>query len=582
MNYERGSVLGPVFAYEWITASRRWQGYALRSLFVACLLAALMSIWWGRPELRDTSTFQLLAALGQQFYIATIGTQLTLVMLAAPAATAGAICLDRSRGTLMHVLMTDLTDREIVLGKLAARLVPVLGLVGCTLPVMALLALLGGVDPPTMFGAFLLTVGMAVLGCCLALVFSLWAAKTHEAVLGTYAVWGLWMLANPMIHALNRTFGLGIWSPFETAPPFYLAFAPYWWPGTVGMGDYLLFFGISLSISAVLALVATLRMRPVCTRETVRQRRPRGERSVAFATWWAQRFTWTRRLPRPSLDWNPVFWREWHRNRPSRTAKLVAVLYGGLATVFSIVACFASGPSATAAWVNGLQVAVGMLILSVSAATSMAEERVRGSLDVLMSTPLTTREIVLGKWLGSFRVVPALAVLPALVILGSAIPQRRWPSMFVTVLYVLGCGAAVTSVGLAFATWISRVGRAVALTITLYVFLTVGWLFLAMLANRVGGGTDSEGPMMLSPFFGPGEIAFEAPGNMGGRKQNLGWCAFWAFFYAAAAGAFLAATLATFNRCLGRVEEGSRFHVSEPVLKPVRIQDALEEPVPWA
>ena len=25
--------LGPVFAFEWITSSRRWQGYALRSLF---------------------------------------------------------------------------------------------------------------------------------------------------------------------------------------------------------------------------------------------------------------------------------------------------------------------------------------------------------------------------------------------------------------------------------------------------------------------------------------------------------------------------------------------------------------------
>ena len=61
-----------------------------------------------------------------------------MVMLAAPAATAGAICLDKARGTLLHVLVTDLSDAEIVLGKLAARLVPVLGLVACSLPVLAL------------------------------------------------------------------------------------------------------------------------------------------------------------------------------------------------------------------------------------------------------------------------------------------------------------------------------------------------------------------------------------------------------------------------------------------------------------
>ncbi len=126
----RGQVLGPVFAYEWLTSTRRWQGYALRSLFVACLLVALFLVWRKWSNNQTPATFQQLAALGQEFYIAVIGTQLTLVMLAAPAATAGAICLDRARGTLTHLLMTDLTAREIVMGKLAARLVSVLGLIG--------------------------------------------------------------------------------------------------------------------------------------------------------------------------------------------------------------------------------------------------------------------------------------------------------------------------------------------------------------------------------------------------------------------------------------------------------------------
>jgi hypothetical protein len=36
---------GPVFVYESIAASRRWQLYALRSLFVTSLLAALALIW---------------------------------------------------------------------------------------------------------------------------------------------------------------------------------------------------------------------------------------------------------------------------------------------------------------------------------------------------------------------------------------------------------------------------------------------------------------------------------------------------------------------------------------------------------
>jgi hypothetical protein len=43
-------------------------------------------------------------------------------MIVAPAATAGAVCVERSRGPLAHMLVTDLTAPEIILGKLYARL----------------------------------------------------------------------------------------------------------------------------------------------------------------------------------------------------------------------------------------------------------------------------------------------------------------------------------------------------------------------------------------------------------------------------------------------------------------------------
>ena len=73
-----------------------------------------------------------------------------------------------------------------------------------------------------------------------------------------------------------------------------------------------------------------------------------------------------------------------------------------------------------AAHVNAWQVAIGLLLLSVSAATTLAEERDRGSLDVIMTTPLTSREIVWGKWWGTFAMVPRLAILPIWVATGAA------------------------------------------------------------------------------------------------------------------------------------------------------------------
>ena len=177
--------VGPVFIYEWLTSSRRWQGYAIRAGFLLLLLISLAVIWNSSLPRFATSPIRMMATLGEWFYIGVVGMQVTLVLLAAPAATAGAICLDRARGTLTHMLVTDLSSAEIVLGKLAARLIPVLGLRACTLPLMEILALVGGLDPNALFGAFVVTTGIAILGSSLALLFSLWVGKTHEALLAS-------------------------------------------------------------------------------------------------------------------------------------------------------------------------------------------------------------------------------------------------------------------------------------------------------------------------------------------------------------------------------------------------------------
>jgi ABC-type transport system involved in multi-copper enzyme maturation permease subunit len=486
-----------------------------------------------------------MASLGEHFFIALIGTQLTLVLLAAPAATAGAICLDRARGTLTHLLVTDLSDREIVLGKLAARLVPVLCLIACALPMMELLTLLGGVDPVALLAAFVVTFGVAVLGCSLALVFSLWVGKTHEALLGTYAVWALWLLGRPMLAALGHNLSFTIPLPPTSVDPFWLAFAPYWWPGSANISDYVWFLAVTCALSGLLVGLAVRRMRLICTRDVVRQGPSRsiGSGIMRVLDPWQY-------LPGPSLDVNPVLWREWHRTRPSRWAQFVITLYVTLATVFTVIAMLSGSNNAVAAFVNGFQVSIGLLFLSVSVATSLAEERSRGSLDVLLTTPLSTSQIVLGKWLGTYRLVPLLAILPALMCLGLiGWDFERWPRVVLMVAYVLSTGAAITSLGLAMATWVPRLGRAVGLTVSIYVVITVGMMFLAMMMG--GPGTNSA--MMGSPFFGAGEIAFELRNPPRGFDGTAG-AIFWTLAYGCAALVLLAATLRTFNRCLGRVD----------------------------
>src|SRR4051812_6185286 len=215
---------GPVFAYEWLMASRRWQGYALRSLLVLLLLLGLSAVWLGGHDGAAELSVRQWAEVGRGFYAVTTLMVLGLVGLAAPAATAGAICLDKARGNLTLIFATDLTNGEIVLGKLAARLVSVLGLIACAAPVMALATPFGGVDPVLLVGAILVCLACGVFGCTLALTLSVWGRKTHEVLLATYAFGIFWLLSAP------------IWAGLVSMLPSWAR--PAWLPGSLALLPY--------------------------------------------------------------------------------------------------------------------------------------------------------------------------------------------------------------------------------------------------------------------------------------------------------------------------------------------------------
>jgi ABC-type transport system involved in multi-copper enzyme maturation permease subunit len=390
--------LGPVFAFESLIAARRWQTFALRSLFVGLLLLGL-TLTWG-PSERTIHSLAEAAAIGRVFLYTLLMIQLVVVLLAAPAATAGAICVDKARGTLHHAFITDLTDREIVLGKLGARLAPVLSLLAIGLPVLALGSFLGGIDIEAAIGAELVTAATAILCCSLALTASVWAHRPHQALLSSYVLIGLWVGLFPF---LSIMFHIGL----PTTPgrlalvmsnPIMAAFA-FDMPATgmsLGLREQGAFALAALVFSLLLIRLASRRLRPTVVAQASRPKeRKRPDAPARLVD----------HLPGPPLDANPVLWREWHRKRPSRWTGRFWTAYAVLSTLASVYVLgwyynlwgynlIGSGMHGIAALVNAWQVSIGLLLLSVSAATSLAEERDRGSLDVIMTTPLTTREIV--------------------------------------------------------------------------------------------------------------------------------------------------------------------------------------------
>src|SRR5438270_6870324 len=270
---------GPVFTFEWVTSSRRWQMYAGRSLFVLLLLASLFVVWFTESSHYAVASGlsgyrKMLAEMGEKFFYAVVGTQLTLVLLVAPAVTGGAVCVDKTRGTLLHLLTTDLTNAEIILGKLTTRLITLFSLVLCALPVLFLCALEGGIDPDALIGAFLITLGIALFTGTLALTLSVWCSKTYEVLLAVYMIIFLLLMVNPLL----RFWGLKVTPPFfvEALNIFWLAFAPYWSPGAISLNDDLSFVGGCAAVAVVFVLLSVWRVRAVAIHQSSKFIKPRG------------------------------------------------------------------------------------------------------------------------------------------------------------------------------------------------------------------------------------------------------------------------------------------------------------------
>jgi ABC-type transport system involved in multi-copper enzyme maturation permease subunit len=593
MTKHRGT--GPVFAYESMLNARRWQVYAGRSVFVLLVLCGLVIVWVARIRLgfgtRPTwAAYEQMAKLGEWFFYAMAGIQVSLVILAAPAAAAGSICIDRARGTLAHMMVTDLSDAEIVLGKLGARLTPISGLIACGVPVAALVTLLGGVDFGAIVGLFVVSVSMAVIGCALSLTISVWAAKTHDVLMAVYMIVGLWLLALPIwvgLSASGKFPAPPAW--FEKANPYVLVFAPYTDPGTVGVRDFALFAGAVLLISAALVVVVIARLRRAVIGGLGRPQHPARwrlpELKRFFPSW-----------PSPTLEGNPVLWREWHRNQPSKLgrrlwAALLIICWSIVAWgTYELITGLERVGSGSLGAGYGILLVFGLLMLSATAPTALAEERARGSLDVLLATPLSTRSIVLAKWWGTYRRVLVLTVMPVYVSVflaaavldipgwavnlrfaRAAVPLNVWDRILAVccgVAEFLVSAAVIVSLGLALATWVRRLNRAIVLSVIAYFLTAIIWSvaveMIFVLHLRLAQSPDwsdryrglYQCALSLGPIAGPMkpvdilrgvELDPRIPiwigiGSMIMVKAAVAWLLVWL-------------TIKTFDRCVGRMPE---------------------------
>src|SRR5208283_3574479 len=153
-------LVGPLPFYEILRTTRRGRYVLLRCLYAGALLATLYWVyasWFGDPFSETVLHPEKLPQFAEAFFQRFLAAQLGAVLLLTPALTAGAIAEEKERRSLEFLLITDLSNREIILGKTLGRLANMALLLVTGLPVLGFIQLLGGVDPDLVLLSFVFT-----------------------------------------------------------------------------------------------------------------------------------------------------------------------------------------------------------------------------------------------------------------------------------------------------------------------------------------------------------------------------------------------------------------------------------------
>ena len=173
---------GPIIAREILTAPRPLRFYVARASYVGLLFILMWTAWQSLVGLTDVTEVGIIAYFGHILFRLFVLFQLTLMLFFAPLSAATAVAHEKDRRTFLLLLMTDLRDVEIILGKLAASLVQILTLLATAAPVFFLCLLLGGVSPGQVLDVIGVTAAAGLAGGSLGLLVALGRDRTFQSL----------------------------------------------------------------------------------------------------------------------------------------------------------------------------------------------------------------------------------------------------------------------------------------------------------------------------------------------------------------------------------------------------------------
>lgn len=408
--------------------SRRMRHLTLRSAYLGALVVVLL--WALLVNVQGGSAdYRALALAGAASFQTIAYLQIGLICILTPVFMAGAIAQEANPRTWDIMLSTPLSSGQIVLGNLSGRLFFVLGLLVSGLPLFALTQYFGGVPGRSIFASYAIAGTAALLVGAIAIALSVSRLVGRRAVFAFYVSVVSYLAVTWAVDLQMRTpLGAGAQSvswmtglnPFLAlhsllAPSSYVRFGEgsawvlqhpvtAWCAGSAGM-----------SLVMVVAAVFTVRLGGLTALA----------RGNAGVPWYRRLFglgaKGAEHRPPRAVWQNPIAWRE-ASARNSTLGKIVArwlfiacgALFGvGLVWWFhtTSTATIPAFRSVLMATVWGELAVIGLVAVNMSA-TAVSREREDGTLDLLLTTPITPGAYLMGKLRGLIAYLVPLLLVP--------------------------------------------------------------------------------------------------------------------------------------------------------------------------
>ena len=429
----------PLFRRELTELAQRRRTYVVRVVGAVILFCAVMSQIPSAVGFRQGMQGAALLGAGGVVFHPVVRLLFLAISVLMPALCCTSITSEKEQNTLGTLLLTRLSPGTIVLEKLFSRVVPMLTLLLLVSPVLAYVYSLGGVDTGLMFGSVWLLFCECVLFASLSLCFSSWFASSVSAFVWSYIVtalllvaawrlpvtaWGVWD------HVLRTTLGTSV-APTTGYGPATIriigageVFGRFVYGSLVPLG-----IALSLLLLARIFLVRRAFLTPCSILLNVFRRLD-------------QFFTWLNELTTGGIEIiqesrvlpcdDPVTWRERNKKSLGQLRWLVRVLLVLEGPAFFICAAVvitelrnafvALHPLLALLWI------FTAILTAVKGASLFGQERSRQTLEALLATPLTSRELLDQKIQGTNRLLAVLAVplLTVNITQGILFAHRGW------------------------------------------------------------------------------------------------------------------------------------------------------------